>query len=71
MWSAFGFSYNVFLCILTYVLPLSAMSVIYTVIGVELWMSGPIGNTTQGQDCNQKAKRRVSQSEGNWCTRVH
>lgn len=52
--------YNVVFMVLTYFLPIIAMTYAYTRVGVELWGSQSIGECTQRQLDNVKSKRRVS-----------
>lgn len=56
----FVFSYNVAFLIITYLLPIVAMTFAYARIGCELWGSQSIGECTQRQMENIKSKRRVS-----------
>ncbi|XP_008215771.1 tachykinin-like peptides receptor 99D isoform X2 [Nasonia vitripennis] len=51
--------YNVIFMILTYFLPIGAMTFTYARIGVELWGSQSIGEATQRQLDNIRNKRRV------------
>ena len=48
------------LLLVTYVVPLAALGVTYTVVGIELWGSKAIGERTPGQDESAKSKRRAS-----------
>lgn len=51
--------YNVIFMILTYFMPIGAMTFTYARIGVELWGSQSIGEATQRQLDNIRNKRRV------------
>ncbi|XP_058797727.1 tachykinin-like peptides receptor 99D [Phymastichus coffea] len=51
--------YNVIFMIMTYFLPIGAMSFTYLRIGLELWGSQSIGEATQRQLDNIRNKRRV------------
>ncbi|XP_063218369.1 tachykinin-like peptides receptor 99D, partial [Bacillus rossius redtenbacheri] len=51
--------YNVLFMILTYFLPIGSMTFTYARVGLELWGSQSIGECTQRQLENIKAKRRV------------
>jgi len=47
---------------LTYLVPVTAMVVCYTLMGRELWGSRSIGELTQRQAESIKSKRKVSNS---------
>ncbi|XP_037296583.1 tachykinin-like peptides receptor 99D isoform X1 [Manduca sexta] len=51
--------YNVMFMVLTYFMPIMAMTYAYSRVGVELWGSQSIGECTQRQLDNVKSKRRV------------
>ncbi|XP_018330167.1 tachykinin-like peptides receptor 99D isoform X2 [Agrilus planipennis] len=51
--------YNVFFTVITYVIPIASMTFTYARIGIELWGSQSIGESTQRQIENIKSKRRV------------
>ena len=55
-------SYNVIILVVTYILPISAMSFTYLKIGRELWGSTYIGECCDTQIANIKSKKRVSES---------
>jgi hypothetical protein len=52
--------YNLVFLGLTYVVPVIAMAVCYTLMGRELWGSRSIGELTQRQLDSIKSKRKVS-----------
>lgn len=56
----FLFRYNVLFMLITYVLPISAMSFAYLRMGLKLWRSTWIGECCDKQLGNMKSKRRVS-----------
>jgi len=47
------------LMIVTYVVPLAALAITYTRVGVELWGHKSIGERTASQDETLKSKRKV------------
>ncbi|XP_076329827.1 tachykinin-like peptides receptor 86C [Tachypleus tridentatus] len=51
--------YNVFFMVLTYVIPMMAMLITYTKMGLVLWGSGAIGETTEHQKNIVLSKRKV------------
>jgi tachykinin-like receptor len=52
--------YNLVFLGLTYLVPVTAMAVCYTLMGRELWGSRSIGELTQRQMDSIKSKRKVS-----------
>ena len=52
--------YNVSFMILTYFLPMIVMCYTYSRVGLELWGSRAIGETSQAQTESIKSKRKVS-----------
>ncbi|XP_028028937.1 tachykinin-like peptides receptor 99D isoform X2 [Bombyx mandarina] len=57
--SRLEYAYNVLFMVLTYFMPIIAMTYAYSRVGVELWGSQSIGECTQRQLDNVKSKRRV------------
>jgi tachykinin-like receptor len=55
--------YNLVFLGLTYLVPVIAMAVCYTLMGRELWGSRSIGELTQRQIDSIKSKRKVSKTE--------
>jgi len=47
------------LMIVTYVVPLAALAITYTRVGVELWGHKSIGERTASQDETLRSKRKV------------
>ena len=54
------FRYNIFLLIVNYIGPLTALLIAYTAIARQLWGSQAIGERTAGQEETIRAKRRVT-----------
>jgi len=52
--------YNLVFLGLTYLVPVTAMAICYTLMGRELWGSRSIGERTQRQAEAIKSKRKVS-----------
>ncbi|XP_070544554.1 tachykinin-like peptides receptor 99D isoform X2 [Ptychodera flava] len=57
--SDYDFWYNVASMILAYFLPLSAMAVSYTIVGIKLWVSHAPGESSSRHREQLKAKRKV------------
>ena len=51
-----------------YFIPLFVMSILYAIIGNQLWRSGPVGVPTDIQRENVRTKKRVSSR--NYCRYV-
>lgn len=51
--------YNIFLIVVNYFAPLTALGVTYAVVGCQLWGSQTIGERTPGQEETIRSKRRV------------
>lgn len=60
------FRYNFFLLFITYLLPLTVLSIAYTKIGMELWGAKQIGEYMQVE--NVKAKRKVKSQHNFYIT---